>query len=154
RVLSPAGPGERHAAEERGDGERRGPEASRGDRLSHRLVRPQRRASDADAPRPGRGEPHGTADERRKREHDGGVERHHGTRTANVPATTISSACPSPSVSFVEATVDDLRHIFEEINRLEKTEVEQVVYRRFDEAYRVPLALGLVALAVGFVEAT
>src|SRR5213079_3364671 len=46
-----------------------------------------------------------------------------------------------------------LRHIFEEINRLEKTEVEQVVYRRFDEAYRVPLALGLVALALEIVVA-
>jgi Ca-activated chloride channel family protein len=44
-----------------------------------------------------------------------------------------------------------LRHIFEEINRLEKTPVEQVVYRRFDEAYRVPLALGLVALALEMV---
>src|SRR2546421_6345008 len=51
----------------------------------------QRRTSDADAPRPGRGEPHGTANERREREHDGGIERHHGTRTANVPATTIRS---------------------------------------------------------------
>ena len=44
-----------------------------------------------------------------------------------------------------------MRHIFEEINRLEKTPVEQVVYRRFDEAYRVPLALGLVALALEIV---
>jgi len=26
--------------------------------------------------------------------------------------------------------------------------VEQVVYRRFDEAYRVPLALGLLALGL------
>src|SRR5207247_9403154 len=41
-----------------------------------------------------------------------------------------------------------LRHIFEEINRLEKPEGEQVVYRRFDEAYRLPLALGLVARAL------
>src|SRR2546429_5365468 len=46
-----------------------------------------------------------------------------------------------------------LRHVFEEINRLEKTEVEQVVYRRFDEAYRLPLALGLVALALEIVVA-
>src|SRR6266850_6046555 len=44
-----------------------------------------------------------------------------------------------------------LRHIFEEINRLEKAPVEQIVYRRFDEAYRVPLALGLVALALEIV---
>jgi Ca-activated chloride channel homolog len=46
---------------------------------------------------------------------------------------------------------ESLRHVFEEINRLEKTTVEQVVYRRFDEAYRVPLALGLVALALEIV---
>jgi Ca-activated chloride channel family protein len=44
-----------------------------------------------------------------------------------------------------------LRRVFDEINRLEKTTVEQVVYRRFDEAYRVPLALGLVALALEIV---
>ena len=43
---------------------------------------------------------------------------------------------------------ESLRHVFEEINRLEKTMVEQVVYRRFDEAYRVPLALGLLALGL------
>src|SRR6266705_3955365 len=46
---------------------------------------------------------------------------------------------------------ESLRHIFQEINRLEKSTVEQVVYRRFDEAYRVPLALGLVALALEIV---
>ena len=46
---------------------------------------------------------------------------------------------------------ESLRRIFEEINRLEKTNVEQVVYRRFDEAYRAPLALGLVALALEIV---
>ncbi len=46
---------------------------------------------------------------------------------------------------------ESLRHVFEEINRLEKTTVEQVVYRRFDEAYRVPLAFGLVALALEIV---
>ena len=43
---------------------------------------------------------------------------------------------------------ESLRHIFDEINRLEKTTVEQVVYRRYEEAYRVPLALGLLALAL------
>jgi Ca-activated chloride channel family protein len=46
---------------------------------------------------------------------------------------------------------ESLRHIFQEINRLEKSTVEQVVYRRFDEAYRVPLAVGLVALALEIV---
>ncbi len=44
-----------------------------------------------------------------------------------------------------------LRRVFEEINRLEKSTVEQVVYRRFEEAYRVPLALGLLALALEIV---
>jgi Ca-activated chloride channel homolog len=46
---------------------------------------------------------------------------------------------------------ESLRHIFQEINRLEKSSVEQVVYRRFEEAYRVPLAVGLVALALEIV---
>jgi Ca-activated chloride channel family protein len=46
---------------------------------------------------------------------------------------------------------ESLQRIFGEINRLEKTKVEQVVYRRFDEAYRAPLALGLVALALEIV---
>ena len=43
---------------------------------------------------------------------------------------------------------ESLRHIFDEINRLEKTTVQRVVYRRFDEAYRWPLTLGLLALAI------
>jgi Ca-activated chloride channel family protein len=46
---------------------------------------------------------------------------------------------------------ESLRHVFDEINRLEKTTVEQVVYRRFDESYRVPLALGLLALGLEIV---
>lgn len=45
---------------------------------------------------------------------------------------------------------ESLRHIFAEINRLEKSTVE-VVQRRTDEAYRVPLALGLIALALEIV---
>jgi Ca-activated chloride channel family protein len=52
---------------------------------------------------------------------------------------------------FRATDTQSLRHVFEEINRLEKSTVEQVVYRRFDEAYRVPLALGLVALALEIV---
>ena len=53
---------------------------------------------------------------------------------------------------YVRATdSESLRHIFQEINRLEKSSVEQVVYRRFEEAYRVPLAIGLVALALEIV---
>lgn len=43
---------------------------------------------------------------------------------------------------------ESLRHIFAEINRLEKTTVEHVVYRRFDEALRWPVGLGLLALAI------
>src|SRR5256885_15783645 len=49
---------------------------------------------------------------------------------------------------FRATDAQSLRNIFAEINRLEKTPVEQVVYRRFDEEHRTPLALGLVALAL------
>ncbi|OLB05029.1 MAG: hypothetical protein AUH06_10860 [Gemmatimonadetes bacterium 13_2_20CM_69_27] len=52
---------------------------------------------------------------------------------------------------FRATDTQSLRHVFDEINRLEKETVEQVVYRRFDEAYRVPLALGLVALGLEIV---
>lgn len=44
-----------------------------------------------------------------------------------------------------------LRQVFEAINQLEKTTVEQVVDRRLDESYRAPLALGLMALALEIV---
>ena len=44
-----------------------------------------------------------------------------------------------------------LSNIFGEINRLEKTPVQHLVYRRYDEAYRWPLALGLLALALELV---
>jgi len=44
-----------------------------------------------------------------------------------------------------------LSNIFGEINRLEKTPVQQLVYHRFEEAYRVPLAVGLLALALELV---
>ncbi len=46
---------------------------------------------------------------------------------------------------------ESLRHIFQEINRLEKTTVQHVIYRRFDEAYRWPLGLGLCAIALELV---
>jgi Ca-activated chloride channel homolog len=42
---------------------------------------------------------------------------------------------------------ESLRHIFSEINQLEKTTVQHVIYRRYDEALAWPLALGLLALA-------
>jgi len=54
---------------------------------------------------------------------------------------------------FRATDAQSLRNIFAEINRLEKTPVEQVVYHRFDEAYRTPLALGLLALALEIVVA-
>lgn len=44
-----------------------------------------------------------------------------------------------------------LSNIFGEINRLEKTPVQHLVYRRYDEAYRWPLSLGLLALALELV---
>jgi Ca-activated chloride channel homolog len=44
-----------------------------------------------------------------------------------------------------------LSNVFSEINRLEKTPVQHLVYRRFDEAYRWPLALGLIVLALELV---
>jgi Ca-activated chloride channel family protein len=48
---------------------------------------------------------------------------------------------------------ESLRGIFREIDRLEKSEVLQVVYRRFEEAYRWPLAVGLLALGLEIVVA-
>jgi Ca-activated chloride channel family protein len=48
---------------------------------------------------------------------------------------------------------ESLRGVFREIDRLEKTAVQQVVYRRFEEAYRWPVALGLLALALEIVVA-
>ena len=44
-----------------------------------------------------------------------------------------------------------LSNIFAEINRLEKTPVQHLVYRRYDEAYRWPLGIGLLALALEIV---
>ncbi len=41
-----------------------------------------------------------------------------------------------------------LRQVFDDINRLEKSTVQQVIYRRFDEWYRWPLGIGLLALAL------
>jgi len=46
-----------------------------------------------------------------------------------------------------------LSNIFSEINRLEKAPVQHLVYRRYDEAYRVPLGIGLLALALELVVA-
>jgi len=46
-----------------------------------------------------------------------------------------------------------LSNIFAEIDRLEKTPVQHLVYRRYDEAYRWPLGLGLLALALELVVA-
>lgn len=40
-----------------------------------------------------------------------------------------------------------LRNVFAEIDRLEKSTVQHEVYRRVDESYRIPIGLGLLALA-------
>ena len=44
-----------------------------------------------------------------------------------------------------------LSNIFSEINRLEKTPTQQLVYHRYEEAYRWPLGVGLLALALELV---
>src|SRR2546427_13156100 len=49
---------------------------------------------------------------------------------------------------FRATDTQSLRHIFDEINRLEKETVQQVVYRRVRGADRVCLAVGLVGLGV------
>jgi Ca-activated chloride channel family protein len=41
-----------------------------------------------------------------------------------------------------------LRNVFAEIDRLEKSTVQHEVYRRVDESYRLPIGLGLLALAL------
>lgn len=46
-----------------------------------------------------------------------------------------------------------LSNIFAEINRLEKTPVQHLVYHRYEEAYRWPLGVGLLALALEVVVA-
>jgi Ca-activated chloride channel family protein len=46
-----------------------------------------------------------------------------------------------------------LSNIFAEINRLEKTPVQHLVYHRYEEAYRWPLGIGLLALALEVVVA-
>jgi Ca-activated chloride channel homolog len=52
---------------------------------------------------------------------------------------------------FRATDTQSLKHIFGEINRLEKSTVQRVIYRRFDEAYRWPLGLGLLALGLEIV---
>ena len=52
---------------------------------------------------------------------------------------------------FRATDTESLKHIFAEINNLEKTTVHRVIYRRFDEAYRWPLGLGLLGLALEIV---
>jgi len=49
---------------------------------------------------------------------------------------------------FRATDTESLKNIFAEINHLEKTTLQRVVYRRLDEAYRVPLGLGLLGLAL------
>jgi len=52
---------------------------------------------------------------------------------------------------FRATDTESLKRIFAEINRLEKTTVQRVVFRRYDESYRWPLGLGLLALALEIV---
>ncbi len=49
---------------------------------------------------------------------------------------------------FRATETESLQNIFAEINRLEKTTFQRVVYRRLDEAYRTPLGIGLLGLAL------
>jgi Ca-activated chloride channel family protein len=46
-----------------------------------------------------------------------------------------------------------LRDIFSTIDRLEKSTVQHEVYRRIDESYRLPVGIGLLALALELVVA-
>jgi Ca-activated chloride channel family protein len=46
-----------------------------------------------------------------------------------------------------------LREVFSAIDRLEKSTVQHEVYRRIDESYRLPIGLGLLALALELVVA-
>ncbi|HUL03103.1 MAG TPA: VWA domain-containing protein [Gemmatimonadales bacterium] len=52
---------------------------------------------------------------------------------------------------FRATDTESLKRIFAEINRLEKSTVQRVVFHRHDESYRWPLGLGLVALALEIV---
>ena len=52
---------------------------------------------------------------------------------------------------FRATDTESLKHIFAEINQLEKTTVQRVIYHRFDEAYRWPLGIGLLGLALEIV---
>jgi Ca-activated chloride channel family protein len=72
--------------------------------------------------------------------------------TVEIDEALLTEIASMTSGRYFRATdTQSLRHVFEEINRLEKSTVEQVVYHRFDEAYRAPVALGLVALALEIV---
>ena len=50
-----------------------------------------------------------------------------------------------------EAAQEAEDRVLREIDRLEKTPVQHLVYHRFDEAYRLPLSIGLLALALELV---
>jgi Ca-activated chloride channel homolog len=49
---------------------------------------------------------------------------------------------------FRATDTESLKNIFDEINHLEKTTLQRVVYRRLDESYRAPLGIGLLGLAL------
>jgi len=52
---------------------------------------------------------------------------------------------------FRATNATSLSNIFDEINRLENTPVQHLVYHRFEEVYRWPLGIGLLALALELV---
>jgi len=92
--------GEGGDAQEHRQGERRGAEPARAERRPRRLLGPLGGAPHPHPSRPRGPEPCGTGHERREGEHERGVEAHQGTRTANVPESTISNASTiSPSAS-------------------------------------------------------
>ena len=71
----------------------------------------------------------------------------------SVPFIWIQIAASTGGRYFRATDRESLRGVFREIDRLEKTPVQQVVYRRFEEAYVLPVALGLLALALEIVVA-
>ena len=94
-LLPPARAGEGDGAQKRRHRERRRPTPASGAGECRGRLRPQGRAANPHTARPGGAEPHPPAHQRGQRQDERCVERDHGTRTANVAETTISSARPS-----------------------------------------------------------
>jgi Ca-activated chloride channel family protein len=74
------------------------------------------------------------------------------TMPVNIDEQLLGEVARSTGGRYFRATdAASLSNVFAEINRLEKTPVQQLVYRRYEEAYRWPLGLGLLALALELV---